>query len=48
MDGQFIEMKTGRPKLGLIWAMSEIPAKDLLLASYRVSDALPAPQTGPS
>ena len=35
-------------KLGLIWALSEIPTKDLLLASYRVSDALPPRQTGPS
>ena len=35
-------------KLGLIWALSEIPAKDLLLASYRVPDALPRFQTGPS
>ena len=35
-------------KLGLIWAMSEILTKDLLHAFYRVSDALPARQTGPS
>ena len=34
-------------KLGLIWAMSEIPAKDLLHAFYRVLDALPARHTGP-
>ena len=33
-------------KLGLIWAMSEIPTKDLLLASYRVPDALPPCQAG--
>ena len=35
-------------KLGLIWAMSEISAKDRLYALYRVSDALPPRQTGPS
>ena len=35
-------------KLGLIWAMSEIPTKDLSFASYRVSDALPPRRTIPS
>ena len=35
-------------KLGLIWAMSEILTKDLFLVSYRVLDALPPSQTGPS
>ena len=35
-------------KLGLIWAMSEIPAKDLLHAFYRALDALQPCQTGPS
>ena len=38
------EADFGSANLGV----SEIPAKDLLLASYRVSDALPASQTGPS
>ena len=28
--------------------MSEIPTEDLLLAAYRVSDALPPRRTGPS
>ena len=43
-----MRFEAGRPKLGLIWAMSEIPTQDLLNVLYRVSDALPPRETGPS
>jgi hypothetical protein len=44
----FCEVAEVEPKARANSAMSEILTKDLFLASYRVSDALPPRQTGPS